>query len=161
MRSFETEGVTLERLSEYRNLEIEDIDPLYEPEKDHSDEHDRLVNWPSEGRIEAIDLSARYAPEMPDILHKVSFSCNGGQRIGIVGATGGGKSTLAKTLFRFVEISGGTITIDDEGKQTRPYYRGMCVLTNLQTFPASPSVSSGPGWASSLKTRSSSVGRCV
>lgn len=120
MRSFETQGVTLERLSEYRNLETEDIDPLHETEKDHSEDHARLSNWPSEGRIEARDLSARYAPDMPDILHEVSFSCSGGQRVGIVGATGGGKSTLAKTLFRFVEISGGTITIDNEGEPNLP-----------------------------------------
>lgn len=116
MRIFATQGVTLERLAEYRNLETEEIDPLNEPEKDHTDEHARLANWPSTGRIEATDLSARYAPDMPDILHKVSFSCHGGQRVGIVGATGGGKSTLAKTLFRFVDISSGTITIDGEGK---------------------------------------------
>lgn len=117
MRSFETQGVTLERLAEYRNLETEDIDPLHELEKDHDEEHARLANWPSEGRIEAKEVSARYAPDMPDILHKVSFSCPGGQRVGIVGATGGGKSTLAKALFRFVDISGGSITIDSEGKQ--------------------------------------------
>lgn len=119
MRTFETQGVALERLAEYRNLETEDIDPLHEPERDHGEEHARLSNWPSQGKIEAKDLSARYAPDMPDILHKVSFSCPGGQRIGIVGATGGGKSTLAKAIFRFVDISSGSISIDDEGEHTR------------------------------------------
>jgi ABC-type multidrug transport system fused ATPase/permease subunit len=116
LRTFETHGVSLERLAEYRNLETEDIDPLNEPEKDRGDEDVRLASWPGAGRIEATDLSARYAPDMPEILHKVSFSCMGGQRVGIVGATGGGKSTLAKALFRFVDITGGTIKIDDEGK---------------------------------------------
>ena len=117
LRTFETQGVALERLAEYRNLETEDIDPLNEPENDHGEDHARLANWPNEGGIEATDLSARYAPDMPDILHRVSFSCAGGQRVGIVGATGGGKSTLAKTLFRFVDISGGAITIDSEGER--------------------------------------------
>lgn len=119
LRVFETSGVSLERIAEYRVLETEDIEPLYE---DHSAGHQyadtRLASWPSAGQISVTNLSARYAHDMPDILHGVSFSSAGGQRIGIVGATGGGKSTLAKALFRFVEVSGGAIAIDGEGKRS-------------------------------------------
>jgi ABC-type bacteriocin/lantibiotic exporter with double-glycine peptidase domain len=61
-------------------------------------------------------LGARYAPDMPEILHGVSFNCQGGERVGIVGATGGGKSTLAKAFFSFVDITTGSIEIDGKGE---------------------------------------------
>lgn len=116
LRAFESSGVSLERLAEYRNLETEDIAPLHESQSDsRGDTSIRLLEWPSSGEISVTNLSARYAPDLPDILHDVSFSCAGGQRVGIVGATGGGKSTLAKALFRFVEISNGKVEIDNEG----------------------------------------------
>jgi ABC-type bacteriocin/lantibiotic exporter with double-glycine peptidase domain len=61
-------------------------------------------------------LAARYAPGTPEILHDVSFSCQSGERVGIVGASGGGKSTLAKALFSFVDVTAGKIEIDEKGK---------------------------------------------
>jgi ABC-type multidrug transport system fused ATPase/permease subunit len=46
----------------------------------------------------------------------VSFEIEGGQRVGICGATGGGKSTLAKAFFSFVDITGGHMKIDGRGQ---------------------------------------------
>jgi ABC-type multidrug transport system fused ATPase/permease subunit len=122
LRNYDLDGVKLERLAEYRNLEIEDIPCLYETNElqDSTDPvRTALPNWPSEGAINITNLAARYAPDMPDILHDVSFSCDGGERVGIVGATGGGKSTLAKALFSFVEVTKGKIEIDNKGKPQR------------------------------------------
>lgn len=119
LRDFDLDGVTLERLSEYSNLEAEDIAPLNQGkaaniETPYTD--DDLSHWPNKGAIRVSGLGARYAPDMPEILHDVSFSCRGGDRVGIVGATGGGKSTLAKAFFSFVDVTSGKIEIDDKGK---------------------------------------------
>lgn len=46
------------------------------------------------------------------MLKGITLSINGGEKIGVVGRTGGGKSTLIQVLFRLVEPSGGNITID-------------------------------------------------
>jgi ABC-type multidrug transport system fused ATPase/permease subunit len=119
LRNYDLDGVKLERLDEYRKLETEDIPMLYGEEKANTPELDAisraLANWPSAGNIQVTGLGARYAPDMPNILHDVSFACRGGERVGIVGATGGGKSTLAKALFRFVEVTTGKIEIDGKG----------------------------------------------
>ena len=122
LRNYDLDGVKLERVAEYRNLEIEDIPCLYDNvDLIHSDDPilAALSHWPSQGALNVTNLAARYAPDMPDILHDVSFSCTGGERVGIVGATGGGKSTLAKALFSFVEVTKGKIEIDGKGKPAR------------------------------------------
>ncbi|KAJ7677817.1 P-loop containing nucleoside triphosphate hydrolase protein [Mycena polygramma] len=71
------------------------------------------VNWPSRGKITCQDLSVRYSPELPEVLHGINFEVLPGEKIGIVGRTGSGKSTLALSFFRFVEASGGKLLIDD------------------------------------------------
>lgn len=54
----------------------------------------------------------RYRPSTPAILKGVSFTVEGGHKIGVVGRTGSGKSTLVAALFRLVEASSGRIVID-------------------------------------------------
>jgi len=60
-------------------------------------------DWPTSGAIEVRNLSARYRPETPIVLKNVSLSIAGGERVGVVGRTGSGKSTLFLTLFRLIE----------------------------------------------------------
>jgi ABC-type multidrug transport system fused ATPase/permease subunit len=69
------------------------------------------AHWP-QGAIEVRNLEIRYAPELPAVLHDLSFSIKAGEKVGIVGATGCGKSTLAASFFRFVEATSGAILID-------------------------------------------------
>jgi len=59
------------------------------------------------------DLVVRYAPELPAVLHNLSFSVRPSEKIGVVGRTGSGKSTLALSLLRIVEASEGKIIIDN------------------------------------------------
>ncbi|KAF8872717.1 hypothetical protein CPB85DRAFT_1378897 [Mucidula mucida] len=58
------------------------------------------------------NLVVRYAPELPAVLHGVSFSLRAGERVGLLGRTGSGKSTLAMSIFRFVDPTEGRILID-------------------------------------------------
>ncbi|KAH8833231.1 ABC protein [Flagelloscypha sp. PMI_526] len=67
--------------------------------------------WPSKGNIEFQDVEMRYRPGLPTVLKGISVSIQGGQRIGICGRTGSGKSSLTLSLLRIVEYS-GLITID-------------------------------------------------
>ncbi|KAL7336764.1 P-loop containing nucleoside triphosphate hydrolase protein [Rhodotorula toruloides] len=69
------------------------------------------AHWPT-GNIEVKNLHIRYAPELPDVLHGLTFSVKAGEKIGIVGSTGCGKSTLAASFFRFVEAHSGAIVVD-------------------------------------------------
>jgi ABC-type multidrug transport system fused ATPase/permease subunit len=69
------------------------------------------AHWP-QGHIEVKKLRIRYAPELPDVLQDLTFSIKAGEKVGIVGSTGCGKSTLAASFFRFVEAHSGSIVID-------------------------------------------------
>ncbi|KAA8550694.1 hypothetical protein F0562_002378 [Nyssa sinensis] len=70
-------------------------------------------SWPENGTIELTDLKVRYKENLPMVLHGVTCTFPGGKKIGIVGRTGSGKSTLIQALFRLIEPAGGTIIIDN------------------------------------------------
>eukprot|EP00300_Choanocystis_sp_HF-7_P031235 c40430_g1_i1.p1 GENE.c40430_g1_i1~~c40430_g1_i1.p1 ORF type:complete len:697 (+),score=203.27 c40430_g1_i1:197-2092(+) len=74
-------------------------------------------SWPSKGAIVFKDVSMVYRVNLPPVLKLVSFSINAGEKVGVVGRTGAGKSSLIQVMFRIVEPSGGSITID--GLDTR------------------------------------------
>ena len=68
--------------------------------------------WPEHGAIEYQAVQMRYRPDLPLVIDGFTLRISGGERIGIVGRTGAGKSTILSTLFRLTDISGGCITID-------------------------------------------------
>ncbi|KAG8052292.1 hypothetical protein GUJ93_ZPchr0001g30160, partial [Zizania palustris] len=70
------------------------------------------ANWPSKGDIDIIDLKFRYRHNTPLVLKGITLRIHGGEKIGVVGRTGSGKSTLIQALFRIVEPSEGRIVID-------------------------------------------------
>jgi ATP-binding cassette, subfamily C (CFTR/MRP), member 4 len=69
--------------------------------------------WPSKGAIEFKAVSVRYRKDTPDVLRNLSFSIPGGSKIGVVGRTGSGKSSLTLALCRLNIVSSGTIAIDN------------------------------------------------
>ncbi|PIL27466.1 ATP-binding cassette transporter [Ganoderma sinense ZZ0214-1] len=68
--------------------------------------------WPERGAIEFKDVEMSYRQGLPAVLKGVSFQINPGEKIGIVGRTGAGKSSLLQALFRIVNLTSGTIEID-------------------------------------------------
>ncbi|PHH53173.1 ATP-binding cassette sub-family C member 11 [Ceratocystis fimbriata CBS 114723] len=68
--------------------------------------------WPEKGEIVFENVEMRYRADLPLVLRGLSIHVQGGERIGIIGRTGAGKSSIMSTLFRLVEISSGKITID-------------------------------------------------
>lgn len=70
-------------------------------------------DWPSGGEVEVKGLNVAYAPDLPLVLKNVSFTVAAGKRIGIVGRTGAGKSSLMLALLRLIEPRRGSISIDN------------------------------------------------
>ena len=69
-------------------------------------------NWPAEGRIEFINAKLRYRPGLPLVLKGLNISIPAQAKVGVVGRTGAGKSTLMVALLRLVELDSGCIKID-------------------------------------------------
>ncbi|KAJ8478954.1 hypothetical protein OPV22_022681 [Ensete ventricosum] len=97
--------ISVERLNQYMHVSSE-APEMVEGNRPPSD-------WPAIGRVELRDLKIRYRPEAPLVLRGISCTFEGGNKIGIVGRTGSGKTTLIGALFRLVEPAGGRITIDN------------------------------------------------
>ncbi|KAJ0017775.1 hypothetical protein Pint_11106 [Pistacia integerrima] len=69
--------------------------------------------WPASGSMKFEEVVLRYRPELPPVLHGLSFTVSPTEKVGIVGRTGAGKSSMLNALFRIVEIEKGRIMIDD------------------------------------------------
>ncbi|KAJ3120011.1 Multidrug resistance-associated protein 1 [Physocladia obscura] len=120
----------VERLVEYMDLPIED--QFGEPAP-HS-------SWPDRGDIQFRNVQMRYQPNLPLVLKGVNVEIKGGEKIGVVGRTGSGKSSLMQALFRIVDLAGGEITIDgvDISK-----LRLHDLRTSLAIIPQDPVLFSG------------------
>lgn len=95
--------VSTERLH-YYGTELDEEPPLHL--KDIPD------SWPQKGEIVFNEVQMRYREGLPLVLQGLNMTVAGGERIGVVGRTGAGKSSIMSTLFRLVELSGGSISID-------------------------------------------------
>ena len=126
--------MSVERVLGYAAVEPEA--PLYCPE----DELKQMEGWPSSGRIEFQDVAIRYRPGLPRALDGATFSIPGGARVGVVGRTGSGKSTVVQTLFRLLECENGGISIDGVNIATAGLHK---LRTNISVIPQVPTLYSG------------------
>ncbi|XP_006872061.1 PREDICTED: multidrug resistance-associated protein 1 [Chrysochloris asiatica] len=100
----ETNIVAVERLKEYSETEKEapwQIEGSAPPS-----------NWPQVGRVEFRDYGLRYRDDLDLVLKNINVTIDGGEKVGIVGRTGAGKSSLTLGLFRINESAEGQIIID-------------------------------------------------
>ncbi|KAL3417375.1 ABC multidrug transporter, partial [Phlyctema vagabunda] len=87
---------------------------LQDTPKEDGPERDQPVpeTWPSKGLIELRDVSAAYRSGDSPVLQNVSLTIEPGQKIGVCGRTGSGKSSLILTLLRLLEVESGSVFID-------------------------------------------------
>jgi ABC-type multidrug transport system fused ATPase/permease subunit len=95
---------SVERVREYLEVDQEAASVIEESRP--------AAGWPSQGAVEFHGYSTRYRPDLDSVLKEVSFSVKAGEKVGIVGRTGAGKSSLALALFRGLEAEKGQIIID-------------------------------------------------
>lgn len=100
----ETNLVAVERCFEYTRTPQEA--PWERPDMKPDD------TWPTAGRVVFDNYSTRYRDDLELVLKGISCDVNPGEKIGIVGRTGAGKSSLTLSLFRLIEAAGGAICID-------------------------------------------------
>ncbi|XP_054264333.1 ATP-binding cassette sub-family C member 3-like [Macrosteles quadrilineatus] len=99
----ETNIVSVERISEYSQIPQEAAWQLqFRPP----------TEWPINGAINFQNYQVRYREGLELVLRGITLSVNGGEKVGIVGRTGAGKSSLTLCLFRILEAAGGHIAID-------------------------------------------------
>ncbi|CAM2117942.1 unnamed protein product [Caretta caretta] len=99
----ETNIVAVERVHEYTQVENE---------APWVTEQRPPPGWPSKGEIQITDYQARYRPGLELVLHGLTCDIGSTEKVGVVGRTGAGKSSLTNCLFRVLEAAGGKIVID-------------------------------------------------
>ncbi|ERN09041.1 hypothetical protein AMTR_s02462p00000820, partial [Amborella trichopoda] len=96
--------ISVERLKQFTNLPSEPAAIV--------DDHRPPHSWPAKGRIDFQDLKIKYRRDSPLVLKGITCAFEACKRVGVVGRTGSGKTTLISALFRLVEPASGKILID-------------------------------------------------
>ncbi|OQR95746.1 ABC transporter-MRP, partial [Thraustotheca clavata] len=124
--TIETSMIGPERLAEYAAIESEAPRVISGATS---------YDWPTSGHITFTNMSFRYKENDPLVLKNINLDIQPGEKIGIVGRTGAGKSSLTMALFRISELATGTITIDGIDISRI----GVKTLrTNISIIPQSP-----------------------
>jgi ABC-type multidrug transport system fused ATPase/permease subunit len=108
LTQLEISMIGLERCKSLMTIETEK-----NPEKDKTAELQKK-NWPNSGKIQFINYFTSYRPETPIILKNINLEIKPGEKVGIVGRTGSGKSSIVLCLSRILEPKNGKLLIDDE-----------------------------------------------
>lgn len=128
----ESRMTSVERLQFYCDLP---------PEKNYAGEPlDPGDAWPRTGDLEFRNVSLKYADHLPLVLKNVSFRVKSGARVGLIGRTGSGKSTIFQSVYRFVDIAAGEILLDGQPIHRLPLKR---VRKSLAVIPQDPALFMG------------------
>ncbi|KAF7333297.1 Multidrug resistance-associated ABC transporter protein [Mycena sanguinolenta] len=126
----EVQGNSLERIQGYVDIEHE---------KPSTEQGKPPAYWPASGDLRVEGLSARYAEDGPEILHDITFHVKAGERIGIVGRTGSGKSSLTLSLLRCIPTEG---SVKYDGIETSRLNLDA-LRSNITIIPQVPELLSG------------------
>ncbi|KAJ7485533.1 P-loop containing nucleoside triphosphate hydrolase protein [Mycena latifolia] len=124
------QGNSLERIQQYIDIE---------QETKPTEAGKPPAHWPSSGELIVEKLSARYSPDGPKVLRDISFRINSGERVGIVGRTGSGKSSLTLALLRCIYTEG---TVHYDGIPTASVNLDA-LRGNITIIPQMPELLSG------------------
>lgn len=128
----ETNIVAVERIKEYGETPQEaawDIPSSAPP-----------ASWPHNGTVDFKNYQVRYREGLELVLKGITFSVKGGEKVGIVGRTGAGKSSLTLALFRIIEAAGGSIFIDGQDVSKMGLH---ALRSRLTIIPQDPVLFSG------------------
>jgi ABC-type multidrug transport system fused ATPase/permease subunit len=130
LRMLENSMTSLERVVEYSNLPIE------------NENKDAPVpqHWPHTGQISLKNLVFRYRDDLDPVLNGLNLDVHGGEKLGIIGRTGAGKSSLFLALTRIVEVGVGMIFVDGLDLATLPLEK---VRRAVAVIPQDPVLFSG------------------
>lgn len=92
-----------------RLLKLDDIKQEQQTVKEKGEEVEVPESWPQNGEIEFKDVKMRYRPETDIVLDGLSFKVKAGEKVGVVGRTGAGKSTMSLVMSRICEVEEGSI----------------------------------------------------
>uniref|UniRef100_H3GAV0 Uncharacterized protein n=1 Tax=Phytophthora ramorum TaxID=164328 RepID=H3GAV0_PHYRM len=135
---------SVERLLFFRQIESEDFSGTSVAELLDAENRTTGVkaqSWPSRGTIRFDQLCLRYRPELPLVLKGVDMDVAAGEKVGICGRTGAGKSSLMVALFRICDFDSGRVLIDDvdiSSINVRELRRSLAII------PQDPVLFSGP-----------------
>ncbi|CAN7940136.1 unnamed protein product, partial [Ixodes hexagonus] len=139
--------VCFERALEFSELDQEEEIQLPEKRKDRRSSSDltsgQVLNdgWPTEGVVRFEDYAASYRPGvLPDAITEVTFSVGPHEKLGVIGRTGSGKSSLVRALLRVLKSSRGRICIDDVDIACVPLRK---LRTAITVIPQDPSLVRG------------------
>ncbi|XP_060080913.1 ATP-binding cassette sub-family C member 5-like [Ylistrum balloti] len=131
MNDTEARFTSIERIHEYESKLDTEVDTTsVVPDE----------SWPREGRIIFSDVLMRYRKDMDPVLRNIHFNIQPKQKVGIVGRTGAGKSSLAAALFRLCDLSEGHIYIDGVDIAHIPR---KTLRSRLSTIPQDPVLFTG------------------
>ncbi|CAH1980241.1 unnamed protein product [Acanthoscelides obtectus] len=125
----ENQMTSVQRVQEYAVLKQEADEGKYQPP----------TEWPDKGKVEFDNMSLQYSPNEPFILKKVTIVVQPREKVGIVGRTGAGKSSLIQALFRLAHVE-GRILIDNIDTKTIPLKR---LRSSISIIPQEPVLFSG------------------
>ncbi|ETO75990.1 hypothetical protein F444_08532 [Phytophthora nicotianae P1976] len=132
---------SVERLLSFRQIENEGDEGKHVDELLEHGLAGKAKSWPSRGAIRFDHLCLRYRPELPLVLKGVDMDVAAGEKVGICGRTGAGKSSLMVALFRICDFDSGRVFIDDVDIATinlRELRRSLAII------PQDPVLFSGP-----------------
>ena len=109
----ESDSVAIERLREYEELPREDVWFTHEKENCAP-----LEKWPENGSISFEDYSTKYRAGLKEVVKLLNFDIHDGEKLGICGRTGAGKSSLTLAIFRIIEATAGRIRIAERDIST-------------------------------------------